>query len=89
MINVIDLRNRGIKAINEEIENNGFATLTYRGKPKYIILEINEYEKLREAELLIAYNNAKKDIQNQNAETVKTQTELKNHINNLKEFIKE
>ena len=83
MLNIVDIRNRGIKAVEEEIRHNGIATLTYRGKPKYVIFDIDEYEKLREIELSFAYENAIKDIQNGNFTTVKTQDELKNHIQEL------
>jgi PHD/YefM family antitoxin component YafN of YafNO toxin-antitoxin module len=87
MLNVVTLRNRGIKAINEEIDKNGIATLTYRGKPKYVILDINEYEKLREMELLLAYYQAKEDLKNNNAEMVKNEEELKKHLNELQQAI--
>ncbi len=84
MLNVIDIRNKGIKAINEEIKNKGIATLSYRGKPKYVILDIEEYEKIREAELILAYQKAKEEIKNQQVEIVKSENDLKNHINELK-----
>ena len=37
MLNVVDIRNKGIKAVDEEIESNGVAILTYRGKLNYFI----------------------------------------------------
>ena len=87
MLNVIDIRSKGIKAINEEIENKGIATLSYRGKPKYVILDIEEYEKYREIELILAYQKAKEEIKNQQAETVKNENDLKNHIDELKKNV--
>lgn len=89
MINVLDLRNKGVKAIDDEIKANGIATLSYRGKPKYIIIEIDEYERLRELELMWAYQKAKEDIANGNVEIVKTYEELENHLNDLKKSISE
>ena len=85
MLNVIELRNRGIKAIDEEIAKNGIATLSYRGKPKYVIIDIDEYEKIRELEITLAYLKAKEDIEKGNYETIKTEKELDNHIKSLKE----
>jgi PHD/YefM family antitoxin component YafN of YafNO toxin-antitoxin module len=88
MLNVLDLRNRGIKAIDEEIKMQGIATLSYRGKPKYIILEMDEYEKLREMELMMALKGAMEDIKNGKVEVVKTNEDLNDHLKELKKTIK-
>ena len=89
MLNVIDLRNRGVKAIDEEISEKGIATLSYRGKAKYVIINVDEYEKLRELELMLAYSKAKEDIQKGDFEVVKTENDLNNHLEELKNYIKE
>ena len=89
MLNVLDLRNRGIKAIDEEINKKGIATLSYRGKPKYIIIDIDEYEKLRELELMLAYSKAKENIKKGNFEIIKTEKEVDNHIEELKKSIQD
>ena len=87
MLNVLELRNRGIKAIEKEIEEKGIATLSYRGKPKYVILDVEDYEKLREIELIMAYEKAKEDIKKGNVEIVENEKELDNHLKELKECI--
>jgi len=87
MLNVIELRNRGVKAIEEEIFKNGIAILSYKGKPKYVILDVEDYEKLREIELIMAYERAKEDIKKGNAEIVTNEEELNNHLKELKECI--
>ena len=89
MLNVVDLRKKGIKAINEEIEERGIATLSYRGKPKYVILDVGEYEKLRELELTIAYNRVKEDLQKDNFESIKSDEDLDKHLKELKQAIKD
>ncbi len=89
MLNVVDLRNRGVKAIEEEIKANGTAILSYRGKPKYVIIEVNEYERLRDLELMWAYLKAEEDIAKGNVEIVKTDEELENHLNELKNSIRD
>jgi len=89
MLNVIDLRNRGVKAIDKEINENGIATLSYRGKPKYVIINIDEYEKLRELEIMLSYYKAREDIQKGNFEIIKTENDLNNHLEELKNYIKE
>ena len=45
MINV-DLRKRGIKAVEEEIRREHKAIISFKGKSVYIMLPIEEYEKL-------------------------------------------
>ena len=89
MLNVVDLRNRGVKAIEEEINANGTAILSYRGKPKYVIIEVNEYERLRDLELMWAYLKAEEDIAKGSVEIVKTDEELENHLNELKNSIRD
>jgi hypothetical protein len=59
-------------------------TLSYRGKPKYIIVEIDKYEKLKELELLIAYSKIKKEIENGEFEIVETEKDLEKHLKELK-----
>ena len=83
MLNVVDIRNRGIKAVDEEIENSGVATLTYRGKPKYVIFKIDEYERLKEIELELAYKDAMEDIEKNDYKSVKNEQELEKHLEEL------
>ena len=89
MLNVVDLRKKGIKAINEEIAERGIATLSYRGKPKYVILDVSEYEKLRELELTIAYNRVQEDIKKGNFEVIKSDEDLDRHLKELEQAIKD
>ena len=56
MINVVDLRKRGIKAVEEEIKREKKAIISFKGKPAYVMLPIEEYEKLM---LDKAYNELK------------------------------
>ncbi len=83
MLNVVDIRNRGIKAVDEEVEKSGMATLTYRGKPKYVIFKIDEYERFKELEIELAYKEAIEDIKNGNYKAVKSTQELDKHIEDL------
>jgi len=56
MINVVDLRKRGIKAVEDEIKKDKKAIISFKGKPTYVMLPIEEYEKLA---LDRAYNELK------------------------------
>ncbi len=57
MVSVVDLRKRGIKAVEEELKESDKAIISFKGKPKYVMLPIEEYEKM---ELDIAYAQLKK-----------------------------
>jgi PHD/YefM family antitoxin component YafN of YafNO toxin-antitoxin module len=59
-----DLKVKGITAI-DDITSSGYeAVITVRGKQKYVVMTIEEYNKLREYELAGATIEAKNDIKN-------------------------
>ena len=59
-----DLKVKGITAI-DDITSSGYeAVITVRGKQKYVVMTIEEYNKLREYELAGAIIEAKNDIKN-------------------------
>ncbi|MEO1942510.1 MAG: hypothetical protein ABGW77_06450 [Campylobacterales bacterium] len=89
MVSIIDLRNRGVKAIEKEIEENGIATLSYRGEPKYVVLEIGEYEKLRKLELMLAYQQAIEKVRKGKFEIVEDREGLEKYLKRLEEVIEE
>ena len=43
MISILDLRKRGIKAIEEEIKKNKKAIISHRGVAKYVMIPIEEF----------------------------------------------
>ena len=57
-----DLKTKGITAI-EDITGSGYeAVITVRGKQKYVVMTVDEYNKLREYELAGAIVEARNDI---------------------------
>jgi PHD/YefM family antitoxin component YafN of YafNO toxin-antitoxin module len=65
MINSItanDLKVKGVSAINKAISTENEAIITVRGKSKYVVLSLEEYNHLRECELEAALLEAKKDM---------------------------
>jgi len=57
-----DLKVKGISAI-EDLTSSGYeAVITVRGKQKYVVMTIEEYNRLREYELAGAIIEAKNDI---------------------------
>ena len=64
MINVVDLRKRGIKAVEKEIKKENKAIISFKGRPAYVMLPIEEYEKLS---LDAAYAELKRKKDNKEA----------------------
>jgi prevent-host-death family protein len=50
-------------AIDEQVAENDGVIITVRGKEKYVILPMEEYNQLRELELDAAIQESKKDIE--------------------------
>ncbi len=47
MISENDLRTQGIKAIEKELKDKNKAIITYRGKPKYVVMDLKRFEEYR------------------------------------------
>jgi len=78
-----ELKRNGISVVNEALAEYGEAVISVRGKNKYVILDAETYQHLRECEVLAAWAEAQEDIQ---AGRYHTGTEK--HLAELKEQIK-
>jgi len=58
-----DLKVKGITAIDEMTAGNDGVVITVRGKQKYVILPIDQYNQLRELELDAAIRESKREIE--------------------------
>ena len=58
-----DLKVKGITAIDELVPDNDGVIITVRGKEKYVVLSIDEYNQLRELELDAAIQESRKDVE--------------------------
>jgi PHD/YefM family antitoxin component YafN of YafNO toxin-antitoxin module len=80
MVNEItanDLKIKGITAI-EDITASGYeAVITVRGKQKYVVMTIEEYNQLREYELAGAIVEARNDIKAGKAKRGKIEDHIK------------
>ena len=61
MVSVVDIRKRGIKAVEDELQKENKAIISFKGNPKYVMLTLEEYERLL---LDSAYNELKKKKEN-------------------------
>jgi len=64
IITANDLKVRGISIIDEVSSSNQEVVITVHGKDKYVVLPIDEYNKLREYELDAAIKESLEDIKN-------------------------
>ncbi len=62
MITANDLKVKGVKAIEEQLANIQEVGISVRGKVKYVAMTVEQFEKMRLAELEYAYEQCKKDI---------------------------
>ena len=56
-----DIKRRGVVSIAEVLENFQEATISVRGKNKYVVMSIEQYQHMRECELEAALHEARED----------------------------
>ena len=76
-----ELKKHGISIIDHAMEEEKEIIITVRGKSKYIVFNMNTYNRLREYELEAALNEVKKDI----AEGRYVEESVDDHIKRLKD----
>lgn len=54
-----DLKTRGVSALEEALGDDDQATISVRGRPRYVVMSLEHYERLREAEIASAWQAAK------------------------------
>jgi len=66
MINIAanELKIKGVSALQTAFESNDEAIITVRGKQKYVVVELDKYQKLCQYELEAALVEARNDIAN-------------------------
>ena len=57
------LKTKGVSVLDSATSTDGEAVISVRGKDKYIVLTIEEYNRLREYELDAAIEESKNDIE--------------------------
>ena len=64
MITANELKIRGIKAIEDQLKDQPEVAITVRGRVKYVAMTMEQYEKMRMAELEMAYQQVIEDVKN-------------------------
>ena len=80
-----ELRTKGVKALNDALKDEDEAYISIRGKPEYVVIKAEKYEKLKELELDIAYLEAIHDLENGDYTT----ETAKAHIESLRNALRD
>jgi hypothetical protein len=80
MISILDLRKRGIKAIEEEIKENKKAIISHRGVAKYVMIPIEEFIDI---ELELAYKKVLEDYKKGKYEILTSDEDIEKHVESL------
>ncbi len=57
-----ELKTKGVTSIGKALEDSGEAVITVRGQDRYVVMDINTYNRLRVCELEAALNEARREI---------------------------
>ena len=61
-ISANELKTRGVAAIEQALAEQPEAIVSVRGKDRFVVLEIAQYQRLRECELEVALAEARADV---------------------------
>lgn len=85
VISANDLKVKGVSILDSMLDKLDEVLISVRGKNKYVVVDIERYEYLRECELEQAYKEVQEDIKNGNYDTKSVEEhmkELRNAISN-------
>jgi len=71
------LKTKGVSVVESALQRDGEAVITVRGERKYVVLDVNTYNKLREYELDIALREARGDMESGNYKTESVDEHMK------------
>jgi prevent-host-death family protein len=57
-----DLKTKGITAIEGALDQQREAIITVHGKPRYVVVDIAQYDYLRECELEAAWHQVREEV---------------------------
>lgn len=64
MLTANDIKTRGVKAIADALEKRDRVPITVRGKVKYVVMQVEDYDEMRIRELELAYAEVMNDVKN-------------------------
>ena len=60
-ISANDLKTKGVSAIEEALKDRDNVAITVRGKSRFVVMDLDQYQHLREQEILAAWHQARAD----------------------------
>ena len=63
VITANELKIKGISVVESSLKDNDEVVISVRGERKYVVLDVNKYEELRDYELLAAVEEVQDDLQ--------------------------
>ena len=85
IISANDLKVKGVTLLDTLLNTLDEVLISVRGKNKYVVVDMERYEYLRECELEQAYRDTLKDIENGNSKTMTVKQHLENIENALRD----
>lgn len=85
IISANDLKVKGVSVLESMLGKLDEVLISVRGKNKYVVVDIERYEYLRECELEQAYREVQEDMKNGNYDTKSVEEhmkELRNAVSN-------
>ncbi len=64
IISANDIKTKGLSKIEKTIEEGNEVFISKRGKTKFVLLSLKEYERLKEADIFKAISDAENDYKN-------------------------
>lgn len=72
-----ELKTRGVTAIDEALQKDDEVMISVRGKSKYVVMDIEHYNYLRECELEAALIETRRDMEAGRAKTMSADAHIK------------
>ncbi len=72
-----DLKTKGVSAIQKNLADNHELVITVRGKDKFVVMDMEHYNYLRECELDAALHKAQTDYKEENFITESVEDHIK------------
>jgi PHD/YefM family antitoxin component YafN of YafNO toxin-antitoxin module len=80
VVQATEVKTRGVSIFDEILQKFDEVVINVRGKNRYVVVDMDRYNHLREAELEMAYLETMRDYENGDYKIVSA----KEHIQNLK-----
>ena len=61
-VTVNELKVKGVSALEKCLADGDEMVISVRGKPRFVVLEMDRYEQLREVEIEVAWQQVREDL---------------------------